>query len=128
MPVYPCRHPTCRAFVHRRGDGCPAHAGEAREVRAERHRYYDQHARDPDAKEFYNSREWRDARAIKLATDPVCQRCIRAWANTVHHVKPLRDCTPEERTADANLMSMCGDCHSQLEAEIAAAARRVGGK
>jgi 5-methylcytosine-specific restriction protein A len=97
---------------------CAAHAGEERRERADRNRYYDQHRRDADAKAFYNSQAWANARATKLAHDPVCERCRRRLATTVHHRIPLDSCTPEQRLQMSNLMSLCGpECHNAEEAE-----------
>jgi 5-methylcytosine-specific restriction protein A len=118
MPVFPCRWPTCAAYVARRGDYCPAHAEQGRRERADRTRFYDRHVRDRDAKRFYDSARWARARAIKLANDLVCERCRRVFAEHVHHRKPLRLCSPAERTDQRNLMSLCNSCHSAIEAEV----------
>jgi 5-methylcytosine-specific restriction protein A len=123
MPSYPCPHPTCTAFVARRGDGCPRHQTEARKVRGERHAYYDQHARDKAAKAFYASAEWQRVRLEVLSAEPVCSRCGVEWANTVHHIKPLAECSPAERVEPRNLQPVCGPCHSEIEREVAARVR-----
>lgn len=120
MPSYPCRHPTCTAYVNRRGDYCQEHEANGKKERAERNRFYDQHQRDPDAKRFYGSAAWLRARAKKLATDPVCERCGGTWAQHVHHVKTLKQCTPAERVDQRNLMSLCPPCHNAVEAETRA--------
>lgn len=117
MPSYPCKHPICNSYVRRRGDYCEAHQAQGKQARRERDRYYDKHQRDPDAKRFYNSSAWKRARALKLATDPVCQRCQRQWAQHVHHRIPLKRCTDEQRTAQDNLLSVCAPCHNAIEAE-----------
>lgn len=119
MPVYPCHHPTCQTFVPRRGDYCPAHEEEGRRDRRTRDQYYDQHLRNPDAKAFYNSAAWGHARGLKLATDPVCERCRRQWAQHVHHIRPLALCTPAQRVDQENLKSLCPPCHNEEEAEVA---------
>lgn len=120
MPHRPCKHPTCTALVAK-GAWCDAHKHLAPEQdRRAYHREYDQRQRDAEAKAFYNSPGWKKARGIKLAADPVCERCQRAFANTVHHKKPLRECTAAERVAQSNLLSVCPPCHAVIEAEIAA--------
>jgi 5-methylcytosine-specific restriction protein A len=119
MPSYPCRHPTCTAYVLKRGDGCDLHSHPgARPDQAQRHRRYDQTRRDPEAKRFYDSAAWQRARAAKLAATPWCERCRVVFANTCHHAPiPLADCTPEQRTDQRNLQSLCPGCHSLTEVE-----------
>ena len=123
MPSYRCAHPTCTAFVPRRGEGCPRHQTEAKRARGERHRYYDQHRRNPEAKAFYNSAEWQRVRLKVLTAEPVCSRCGAAWADTVHHVKPLAECSPAERVDPKNLQPVCAPCHGEIEREVAAGVR-----
>lgn len=119
MPTYPCAWPTCPAYVARRGNHCPAHEQYGRVARRVRDSMYDRYNRDPDVKAFYNSSDWQRARRTKLATNPVCSRCDRAWAQHVHHIKPLKRCTIEQRLAQANLKSLCAPCHNVEEAEAA---------
>lgn len=75
---------------------------------------------------FYHSAEWRRIREEVLELDHhECQMCkakgIITKANTVHHVKPLRD-RPDLALAiyDGNerqLVSVCGPCHNLLHPE-----------
>jgi 5-methylcytosine-specific restriction protein A len=117
VPSHPCRWPTCTAYVPTYGY-CADHAGKATAVRREDRRHYDKHRRDPDAKRFYDSAAWQVARKLKLAEDPVCERCGAAWSRHVHHVKPLKP-HPELRLDRRNLMAVCPPCHNEIEAEIA---------
>jgi 5-methylcytosine-specific restriction protein A len=117
MPSYCCQHPTCTTYLPQRGY-CPAHQTEGRKAKQQRHTYYDQHQRDPEAKRFYNSADWQAARATALAKTPWCSRCGQVFATTVHHIKPLLDCSAAERTAPDNLMCLCAPCHNEIEAEI----------
>jgi 5-methylcytosine-specific restriction endonuclease McrA len=114
MPVFPCAHPTCTAHVPTRGASCPAH-GASQAAPKSRHSYYDQHQRDREAKQFYNSAAWLRARKLKLAANPVCQRCQIVFAQHVHHKKKLRDCAPAEKLEQSNLMSLCQPCHNAEE-------------
>jgi phage terminase large subunit-like protein len=90
--------------------------------KAARNAYYDQHARDPDAKRFYNSAAWKRARKAKLAQYPVCQRCEKVFAEHVHHVIPLKDCTDAQKLDPGNLFSTCAPCHNIMEAQTQSAA------
>lgn len=115
MPVYPCHHHACTEHVARRGDVCALHARTTRTARQAVQHHYDQHHRDQESKAFYNSKAWKLARADKLATCPFCERCRREWAEHVHHRLPLKRCTPPEKTAQPNLMSLCPGCHTTVE-------------
>jgi 5-methylcytosine-specific restriction protein A len=118
MPVFPCKHPTCNAYVGRRGGYCESHEAEGKTARRERDRYYDRHLRSPDAKRFYNSAAWKHLRGRKLARDPVCERCKQAWAQHVHHTIPLEQCTPEQAMDIKLLKSLCQPCHNSEESEV----------
>lgn len=125
MPAHPCKWPTCSAYVaHGAGKYCPDHASAA-EAEPTRHGFYDQHARDKAAKAFYNSAAWKRARKLKLAADPVCQRCRIVFAQHVHHKKPLKQCAPAEKLDQANLKSLCAPCHNAEEAEARARENHV---
>lgn len=102
---------------------CPTHEEHGRKADGERHAFYDAHQRDPESRGFYNSAAWARARATKLAEHPVCERCRRTWATSVHHVRPLKKCSPAERLDQRNLMAVCGPCHNTIEAEAAKAER-----
>ena len=63
-------------------------------------------------------RRWQMIRRIKLANDPLCERCesegrVKA-ADMVHHVKPV-DTHPEGRLVISNLQSLCYNCHEIVE-------------
>lgn len=122
MPSRPCHHPTCAEYVRPGVRYCPAHETAGAQVdrsqRRERDRHYDQHARDPEAKRFYNSAAWLRVRDEVLGDSPVCQRCNAAWSEHVHHRKPLAECAEAERLARDNLMAVCPPCHNILESEI----------
>lgn len=110
MPSFPCRHPTCTAYVAERHGYCVDHVGGPG-----KQAYYDTHQRDVAAKAFYASAAWLRARAAKLAANPVCEWCARVFADTVHHKIPLKRCTEAQKIEQANLMSVCGPCHNEIE-------------
>lgn len=86
---------------------------------ANRHADYDRAARDADRKRFYNSTEWRELRAKKLASNPLCEECRRGGllkaATTVHHLEEVKD-YPELKLDWDNLESSCASCHSRHHA------------
>jgi 5-methylcytosine-specific restriction protein A len=82
--------------------------------------YYDRFHRDQEAKRFYQSPEWRAARAMKLKRSPLCESCTQAGRSTpaqmVHHLVPVRDGV---RKLDFDfLVSLCHACHSAVEGEV----------
>lgn len=127
MPSHNCKHPTCAVILPQRGY-CAAHAHLAPpSPEQEKQRRYDQTNRDPRSKAFYDSAAWQRARAAQLAHHPLCQRDgCRKLAEQVHHIRPVkevRDTEPRLLFAGENLLSVCAQCHVQLEAE----ARRCAG-
>lgn len=66
---------------------------------------------------FYHTPQWYRKRREILARDHgECQKCrekspaVFTRANTVHHIKHLKD-EPELALTDDNLVSLCSDCH-----------------
>lgn len=82
---------------------------------------------DKEAKEFYNSKEWKRKRIDILKRDHFeCQDCIRrvrikedvygierhiARATEVHHIIEYK-VQPELGLDDDNLISLCSQCHN----------------
>jgi len=69
------------------------------------------------AKQFYNSKAWRDTRKIALRRDLyTCAYCY-GRAEEIHHVIPL---TPENINDPMislnpdNLLSLCHNCHTKI--------------
>jgi 5-methylcytosine-specific restriction protein A len=75
--------------------------------------------REPDARcgrtaDRGHDADWRRLRALKLATDPVCEirtRCQGMVAGEVDHKIPIRD-APELRLEWSNPQSSCHHCHA----------------
>jgi len=70
-------------------------------------------------------KQWFKVRAMKLKSNPLCQRCesngVVKPAVMVHHIKPISS-HPQLRLVIDNLMSLCHDCHEVIEGR-----RYVGG-
>ena len=73
------------------------------------------------AKAFYASPEWQKMREYILIRDKYkCTRCGRSGNLEVHHIKHL---TPENinnaaiTLNDANLTTLCRDCHFDVHAD-----------
>ena len=65
---------------------------------------------------FYTSPPWRRLRNLKLAEDPLCERCTERGlivpAYEVHHVIEI-DLRPDLALEYNNLESLCKTCHSR---------------
>jgi len=84
--------------------------------RKEYHKWYDKNRRNKESKDFYQSKEWKQARAAVLARDNyLCVKCIERdklnEAYAVDHIVPLR-VDWSLRFAQPNLQSLCHSCHS----------------
>lgn len=71
--------------------------------------------------DFYRSRKWERKRLAILRRDGYqCQECRRygriRQASVVHHREPLEE-RPDLALADANLVSLCADCHNKAHPE-----------
>lgn len=62
--------------------------------------------------------DWRKLSEYKRKIDPLCERCSEQGRTTpachVHHVVPIK-VAPEKRLDITNLMSVCLECHEELE-------------
>ena len=88
------------------------------------HRDYGRARRGFDAEVgFYQSRQWRSARAAFLREHPLCGRCgakgLLVPARVVDHVQPIKD--GGARFDTANLQSLCVPCHNSKTARESAA-------
>ena len=82
---------------------------------------------------IYNSKEWKQLRAEKLRSQPLCEMCIKKGieagvpggyirsAHCVHHIVPIETATTLEdmrRLAIncelSDLMSLCDQCHAEI--------------
>ena len=63
---------------------------------------------------FYQSRQWRNLRALKLQMNPLCEECERQGrlvpAQMVDHIIPINK--GGEPLSMDNLQSLCNRCHS----------------
>lgn len=110
-PMRECRVIGCHSLTR---DGyCDKHIS----VKNERHKLYDEKARDRWAAKFYKSKAWKVARAKSLILHfGLCQDCLYQGkmtdAEMVHHIKPLRE-FPELATEQNNLKPLCNKCHGK---------------
>lgn len=70
-----------------------------------------------DYRLFYQSKEWKQLRELKLSNNPLCERCLLQHKHTiatdVHHVHDVFYHW-NERTDLSNLQSLCKSCHEKI--------------
>lgn len=76
---------------------------------------------DTNNNDFYHSQAWRTLRRQALERDKhLCQVCLQhnelTFADTVHHIKPIRQNEAEKLSLN-NLISVCRKCHNELHRE-----------
>jgi 5-methylcytosine-specific restriction protein A len=65
---------------------------------------------------FYQTKAWKKKRKHILQRDKyICKHC-GGFADTVHHIQPLKD-YPHLALEDDNLESVCRRCHAQEHPE-----------
>ncbi len=70
---------------------------------------------------FYQSKAWRDLRAVKLEQSPLCEECARhgitTLAQVVDHIVPINK--GGARLDMDNLQSLCHPCHNRKSGQEA---------
>lgn len=73
--------------------------------------------------QLMNSKEWRQLRLRKLATNPLCERHLQAGkyvaASVVHHIVEVETGRNEAECRSlafswSNLQSLCRECHAEI--------------
>ena len=105
-PGRPCRHPGCPAIVKGKSGYCPAHEKKVK-------KQYESQPQRIEDKRFYSDRKWRRLRKMKLAADPMCQKCEEKASVLVHHIDDVKH-HPEKKMEWGNLLSLCNDCHESI--------------
>ena len=95
------------------------HASRCDRHRKQEQKEYDRGRKADPFRRLYASKAWRRVREVKLAMDPLCERCkangrIEA-ATEVHHRIAVRD--GGDPFDVAGLESLCKPCHSRESAE-----------
>lgn len=109
-----CENMLCRQPHRQRKSSYCANCTEERN--RERNREYNTRRAEHHA--FYDSKEWRELRAIKLAQNPVCEVCWEKGRLTmdkllVHHVVELTQDYGLRLTL-SNLQTVCVPCHNRI--------------
>jgi len=114
-----CNKTGCRELVPLGIKYCPAHTLTKTQDNKERHREYDRHCRNKEAKAFYNSDAWKKTRQRVLARDNNIDVFLYVTegravpAVTVHHIEELSVC-PSRRLDMDNLISLSEASHNMI--------------
>jgi len=114
MPIGPSR--SCSGVGPRRGGCSNLVSGKSRfceeceELRTEEDKKYEKMRNRRGDRKFIRSRAWGKIRVMKLARDPLCERCFGLGdvtaAYLVHHIDG-----DEFNNAPGNHESLCNACH-----------------
>lgn len=114
-----CNRSGCNRLVPQGVRYCAAHTIGKTEENRQRHKEYDAHCRNQKAKEFYNSAEWKTARAAAMTRDAgidiylyITENRIEP-ADTVHHIVELMEDYAKRCDMD-NLISISVATHSMI--------------
>lgn len=114
-----CNRNGCNKLVPQGVRYCEKHTITKTVENKERHKEYDAHCRNQTAKAFYNSAEWRIARARALARDINIDIYLYVRegrvvpADTVHHIVELTEDYSKRCDID-NLISISEPTHSMI--------------
>lgn len=114
-----CNKAGCNRQVPQGVKYCILHTINKTEENRQRHREYDARRRNQKAKDFYNSAEWKAARARALARDTNIDIYLYIMegrvvpADTVHHIVELMEDYSMRCDMD-NLISISEGTHSMI--------------
>lgn len=114
MIMHVCLKPGCHALISASARYCDKHVNYASRA-YDRIRMHRQLTRD--YRLFYQSKSWRELRALKLSKNPLCESCLQddtyTIATDVHHVKDVFT-HPKDKLKLENLKSLCKSCHERI--------------
>lgn len=125
-----CNKTGCNKLVSQGVRYCVVHTIDKTAENKERHKEYDAHCRNRTAKTFYNSSEWRMARARALARDTgidiylYIMEGVVVAADTVHHIIELSE-DYSKRCDPDNLISISEATHSMISKAYKDAAKKA---
>lgn len=114
-----CNRNGCNRLIPQGKKYCEAHTITRTEENKERHKEYDAHCRNQKSKAFYNSGEWRAARARALARDTGIDIYLYITtgevvpADMVHHIVELTEDYSKRCDLD-NLISVSDRTHKTV--------------
>lgn len=114
-----CNRTGCNWLVPQGVKYCAAHGVDKTADNRQRHKEYDTHCRNQTAKVFYNSAEWKAARARAMARDAGIDIYLYITdgrivpADTVHHIVELMEDYSKRLDID-NLISISEATHSMI--------------
>ena len=125
-----CNRVGCHRLVSQGVPYCAIHTINKMVENQQRHKEYDAHCRNQKAKQFYNSTEWKTARARAMARDAGIDIYLYIMegrivpADTVHHIVELMEDYSKRCDID-NLISISEATHSRISKAYKDVARKV---
>lgn len=107
--IYKCRRARCNERLDKPGF-CSAHADKTSQRAS-----YDRTKRDKEAKRFYSSKAWLNARELYISTHVVCEHCKCKPSELVHHRTAAKLLEGIQKLQPEFLQALCWGCHSRLE-------------
>ncbi|KMJ55222.1 hypothetical protein AB685_28400 [Bacillus sp. LL01] len=110
----PCAEISCGNLTEK--NYCKIHEKKGEENQRQITRAYNKYSRDPVINTFYQSKEWKQVRALAFERDNgLCQRCLKRGvlkpANVVHHLVEVKE--DWNRRLDLEILeSLCHKCHN----------------
>jgi hypothetical protein len=67
-------------------------------------------------RKFRDSDRWIKCQKYTLNKEPICRKCKRNAATTVHHIDTLEEEYPHFKSAclESNLVPLCTKCHGKI--------------
>lgn len=113
----PNNHEVGFSYTHR-GEFIFSHVGEFNLNKMDAKSYY---------KKLIQSQKWVKLRAVKVANNPLCERCLLEDITTptqeVHHIVPIESAPTRDGMKHLcfdykNLQSLCRECHKKAHLEL----------
>ena len=114
MILHKCNKSGCNALISIKYKYCKKHVNYYS-------RQYDRIRMNREAtrnyRKFYQSKAWKNLRSLKLARNPLCERCLKnniySLATDVHHIKDVYN-NYSYRLNCNNLQALCKPCHEKI--------------
>jgi len=110
----PCKSLGCRERASALGY-CDMHASERVETK-ERHKYYNEHKRDKQKLEVYNSYRWKKLSKYVRSIHPLCTRCEAmsryTLATLTDHLRGFTGVDDSNAWDIDCLYPLCNECHA----------------
>ena len=110
----PCKQNGCRNRAAAAGY-CDNHSSSSTKEKSERNKFYNEHRRDKNKVEVYNSYRWKKLSKHIRDIQPLCTRCQAMGKYTLStltdHLRGFKDKYDDNAWNEDVLYPLCRDCH-----------------